>query len=104
MKEAFGFPANADPGSAQFGVSSFPGASSVAPPVPAAPSVVLPVMAAPAGASAIPAIQVINDSDSDPDVQSLTIPFLSGSCSSENFLPMITTDDSWITEQDFRFV
>ena len=111
MKEAFGFPANVVPGPAQFGVP--PGASSVAPLIPAAPSVaplipaapsVAPIQAAPTGASAIPAIQVINDSDSDPDVQSLTIPFRSGSCSSENFLPMISTDDSWITEQDFRFV
>ena len=58
MKEAFGFPANVAPGPAQFGVP--PGASSVAPLIPAAPSVA-PIQAAPTGASAIPAIQVIND-------------------------------------------
>ena len=44
------------------------------------------------------------DSDSDPDVQSLTIPFRSGSSSSENFLPMVSTDDTWISELEFRFV
>ena len=52
----------------------------------------------------VPSIPIVNDSDSDPDVQSLTIPFRSGSSTSENYLPMITTEDSWITELEFRFV
>ena len=100
MKEAFGFPTNVVPGSLPFNGSQLPVSSAapvISPAVPVAP-------VASASASGIPAIQVLNDSDSDPEVQSLTIPFRSGSSSSENFLPMISTDDSWISEQDFRFV
>ena len=48
-----------------------------------------------------PAIDVLHDSDSDPDVQSLTIPFRSAS--SELFLPMISTDDAWITNLELRY-
>ena len=100
MKEAFGFPTNVAPGSLPFNGSQLP----VSPAVPVIPPAVPAAPVASASASGIPAIQVLNDSDSDPEVQSLTIPFRSGSSSSENFLPMISTDDSWITEQDFRFV
>ena len=106
MKEAFGFPVNAGSGPpAPFGSGqslsppSIPVISSMAPVATAAPV----ASAASAGATAIPTIQVLNDSDSDPDVQSLTIPFRSGS-SSENFLPMISTDDAWFSDQEFRFV
>ena len=102
MKEAFGFPTNVASGSVPFGGGQFSASTTI----PAIPSAVpaVPAVSATAAASGVPAIQVLNDSDSDPDVQSLTIPFRSGSSSSENFLPMISTDDSWISEQDFRFV
>ena len=76
------------------------------PTIPVAPVLGLPP-AAVANFSTVPgppSIPVINDSDSDPEVQSLTIPFRSGSSSSENFLPMVSTDDTWITELEFRFV
>ena len=49
-----------------------------------------------------PAIDVIHDSDSDPDVQSLTIPFRSAS--SELFLPMISTDDAWVNNVELRYI
>ena len=55
-------------------------------------------------AAAPPSIVAAHDSDSDPDVQSLTIPFRAGSSSSENFLPMVSTDDTWISELEFRWV
>ena len=51
--------------------------------------------------AAPPSIAVVNDSDSDPDVQSITIPFRSST--SENFLPMVSTDDTWIAELEFRY-
>ena len=50
-----------------------------------------------------PQITVI-DSDSpeeDADVQSITIPFRS--VSSGAFLPMISVDDKWFSEQEFRY-
>ena len=66
----------------------------------------LPSVPVPAGNSSSvgpPAIDVIQDSDSDPDVHSLTIPFRSGATSSEIFIPMISTDDAWITNQELRY-
>ena len=51
--------------------------------------------------AAPPSVAVVNDSDSDPDVHSITIPFRSST--SENFLPMVSTDDTWITELEFRY-
>ena len=63
-----------------------------------------------AGPSAIPPITVFSaasqaastvESDSDSDVKTLTIPFRSAS---GNFLPMITTEDKWISELEFRLL
>ena len=68
----------------------------------APPIAVVPAVSGSSGAgpnSGPPAISVI-DPDSDPDVQSITIPFRSAS--STNFLPMISVEDKWITELEFR--
>ena len=70
--------------------------SFVQPPVPFSS---VPVAAA--ASVGPPAIDVLHDSDSDPDVHSLTIPFRSAS--SELFLPMISTDDAWITNLELRY-
>ena len=53
-------------------------------------------------ASGPPPVTIIESgSDEDTsDVQSLTIPFRSAS--SGNFLPMISIEDKWISELEFR--
>ena len=61
------------------------------------------VFSAPPLSAGPPQITVI-DSDSheeDADVQSITIPFRSAS--SGAFLPMISVDDKWFSEQEFRY-
>ena len=75
-------------------------------PAPNPAPVAKPVAPVPASA-AIPSITVFSatsqeaeESDSDSEVKTLTIPFRSAS---GNFLPMITTEDKWITELEFRF-
>ena len=106
FKESMGFP----PESAPFSAAPIAGpSSSFRPSIPTIP--VAPVLGMPSTAVAnfstapgAPSIPIVNDSDSDPEVQSLTIPFRSGSSSSENFLPMVSTDDNWISELEFRFV
>ena len=46
---------------------------------------------------------VAEDSDSDdPDVQTLAVPFRSGN--SDTYLPMISLNDSWHSDTEFRFV
>ena len=70
----------------------------VAPAIPAVPSIPVVNVAAPAAGP--PAISVIPEVDEDPDVQSFAIPF--SSTSSVNFIPKISTEDSWMTELEFR--
>ena len=60
---------------------------------PAAP----PISAVPSGPPPI----VLEDSDSDNGVQTLSVPFRSGS--SEAYLPMVSTDDSWSSDTEFRY-
>ena len=45
---------------------------------------------------------LLEHSESDEEVQTLAVPVRSGS--SEAFLPMVTTDDSWSSDTEFRFV
>ena len=75
-------------------------------PAPAPAPVPVPVVASVPASAAIPPITVFSaasqaalESDSDSEVKTLTIPFRSAS---GNFLPMITTEDKWITELEFR--
>ena len=63
-----------------------------------APPVPVPIQAS---SSAPPPI-VLENSDSENDVQTLAVPFRSAS--SEAYLPMVSTDDSWATDTEFRFV
>ena len=56
----------------------------------------------PTAAASWPPPIVVENSDSDEDVQTLAVPIRSGS--SEAFLPMVSTDDSWSTDTEFRFV
>ena len=79
--------------------SAVPSAPLVAPAVAGlsrAPPLPVPVIS-----STAPAI-VLENSDSESDVQTLAVPFRSGS--SEAYLPMVSTDDSWSTDTEFRFV
>ena len=50
-----------------------------------------------------PPIQVLqSDSEDDADVQTVTIPF--NSASSSTFLPMISIEDRWSTELEYRYI
>ena len=74
--------------------SAFP----VAGPSPAtalAPAPVLPASSAP------PPI-ILEDGEEPEDVQTLAVPCQAGS--SDAFLPMVSTDDSWSSDAEFRFV
>lgn len=87
VKEALGLPlVPADPLAGPSQVPPIP-VPVPGPPV-AGPSRALPI---PVPASGPPPI-VLEDSDSDNDVQTLAVPFRSGS--SEAYLPMVSTDDS----------
>ena len=73
-----------------------------APPVPG-PSGGAPVL--PPVAAALPSAPppiVVEEIDSDDGVQTLAVPFRAGS--SETYLPMVSTDESWSTDAEFRFV
>ena len=85
VKEALGLPAAPLPAAPTAGPSS-------APPIPVP---VVPTTSAP------PPI-VLEDEDDGEDVQTLAVPVRSGS--SEAFLPMVSSDDSWSTDTEFRFV
>ena len=85
VKEALDLPASSIPVDPVAGPSSTP-------PVP---------VSVPAASSAPPPI-VLENSESDDDVQTLAVPFRSGSL--ETFLPMVSTDESWSTDQEFRFI
>ena len=80
-------------------------ASQAAPQAPLVPvpaggaSATLPVAAV--NPSAPPPI-VVEEADSDDGVQTLAVPFRAGS--SETYLPMVSTDDSWSTDAEFRYV
>ena len=74
--------------------------SQAAPQAPAGgASASLPVAAV--NPSAPPPI-LVEEADSDDGVQTLAVPFRAGS--SETYLPMVSTDDSWSTDAEFRFV
>ena len=51
--------------------------------------------------SAPPIVAEASDSD-DSDVQTIPVPFRSGN--SDTYLPMISLDDSWHSDNEFRFV
>ena len=78
MKEALGLPA-------------------VAAPVPVAGPSSAPVLPVPS----VPPPIVLEDDEAD-GVQTLAVPCRAGS--SEAFLPMVSTDDSWTSDAEFRFV
>ena len=67
----------------------------------AVPPVAGPSRAAPAAALLGPPAIVVEDTDSDSGVQTLAVPFRSGS--SDAYLPMLSTDDSWTTDTEFRY-
>ena len=52
--------------------------------------------------SSAPPIITEPQSDSDEDVQTLAIPFRSGN--SDTYLPMLSVDESWSSDTEFRFV
>ena len=56
-----------------------------------APPVIAPLPGAP-----------LEHSESEEEVQTLAVPVRSGS--SEAFLPMVTTDDSWSSDTEFRYL
>ena len=61
-----------------------------------APPVAGPSFPVPSGPPPI----LLENSESDDDVQTLAVPVRSGS--SEAFLPMVSTDDSWTSDTEFR--
>ena len=81
---------------------------SVAPPVAAANVPLIPVIpdnsqeCSPSQGP--PPIQVLqsDSEDDDADVQTVTIPF--NSASSSTFLPMISIEDRWSTELEYRYI
>ena len=72
-------------------------AISAAPTIPVGDSEFLP-------SQGPPPIQVLESEseDDDADVQTVTIPF--NSASSSTFLPMISVEDRWSTELEFRYI
>ena len=73
---------------------------------PAAASVPVPSSsrstAPPILASSAPPIVAEESESDDPDVQTLAVPFRSGN--SDTYLPMISLDESWHSDTEFRFV
>ena len=63
----------------------------------AGPSSAPPVIAPLPGA-----LPLLEHSESEEEVQTLAVPVRSGS--SEAFLPMVTTDDSWSSDTEFRYL
>ena len=49
-----------------------------------------------------PAVSNQSDSESDTEIPSLALPCRAGSAISENFLPMISTEDKWLSDPDYR--
>ena len=92
VQEALGLPASAVP------PSKAP-APPVAAPIPSTSrSTAPPVLPS---SSAPPIVAEASDSD-DSDVQTIPVPFRSGN--SDTYLPMISLDDSWHSDNEFRFV
>ena len=92
MKEALGLPPS--------GTTAVPAAAVAVPGPSSAP------FAVPGPSGAVPAVAgpppiVLEDTDSDSGVQTLAVPFRSGS--SDAYLPMLSTDDSWTTDTEFRY-
>ena len=56
----------------------------------------------PASSAPPPIILEAEDEDESEDVQTLAVPCQAGS--SDAFLPMVSTDDSWSSDAEFRFV
>ena len=100
VKEALGLPLapgpSVVPGPSGATAVAVPGPSSAVPHPVAGPSRAAPAVALPGP----PAI-VVEDTDSDSGVQTLAVPFRSGS--SDAYLPMLSTDDSWTTDNEFRY-
>ena len=61
-----------------------------------------PATEAAATSSSVPPPILVDDSGSESDVQTLAVPFRSGN--SDTYLPMLSTDDSWISDVDFRYL
>ena len=74
------------------------GLPAVAAPVPVTGPSSAPVLPVPS----VPPPIVLEDDDETEGVQTLAVPCRAGS--SEAFLPMVSTDDSWTTDAEFRFV
>ena len=76
--------------------------------LPAAPVQDIPVAGPSSGPPVIAPLSgapppiALEHSESDDEVQTLAVPVRSGS--SEAFLPMVSTDDSWSSDTEFRFV
>ena len=43
-----------------------------------------------------------SDSESDSEIPTLALPFRASSAISENYLPMISTEDKWLTDPEYR--
>ena len=43
-----------------------------------------------------------SDSESDTEIPSLALPCRAGSAISDNYLPMISIEDKWLTDPDYR--
>ena len=76
--------------------------------LPAAPAQDFPVAGPSSGPPVIAPLSgapppiALEHSESEDEVQTLPVPVRSGS--SEAFCPMVSTDDSWSTDTEFRFV
>ena len=92
VQEALGLPMSAVP------PSKSP-APPVAAPVPSTSRSTAPLVLP--SSSAPPIVAEGSDSD-DSDVQTLPVPFRSGN--SDTYLPMISLDESWHSDNEFRFV
>ena len=96
VQEALGLPAVAAQPSLTKPPALVPAAASI--PVPSSSrSNAPPILAS----TAPPIVAEESDSD-DPDVQTIPVPFRSGN--SDTYLPMISLDESWHSDTEFRFV
>ena len=94
VKDALGLPSAS--GAPVAGPIAGPSNAHTIPVAASGPSCIAPA-AAPSGPPPI----VLEDSDSESGVQILAVPFRSGS--SDAYLPMISTDDSWFSDTEFRY-
>ena len=82
------------------GIPSTP-ALPVSDPVPSTSTSKAPAILPAASSSAPPIIAEASGSE-DEDFQAIAVPFRSGN--SDVYLPMISLDDSWFSDTEFRFV